>query len=127
MNVGLNRSLEESKDSQLRKPLSKFATSEHMTPFGRPLWRAYEDELCRTMRAIALQGWFGGEFDDSNKTHIFAAMSYQVCTQPCVNNHEVIELNKQAVNSHLRIILELGSDNGLLRTTTPSQLVVCEA
>jgi hypothetical protein len=127
MNVGLNRSLAESKADQLRKPPSEFATSEHMTLFGRPLWRAYKDELCRTMRAIALQKVFGGEFDASNTNHIFAAMSYRVCLQPCVSNREVVELSRKAVNSHLRVILQLDSDNGLLRTTAPSEPVVCEA
>jgi hypothetical protein len=28
-------------DEAWRKPMSQFATAEHMTMFGRPLWRAY--------------------------------------------------------------------------------------
>ena len=127
VNVGMSQCLKENTSNQLTKPLCQFATIEHMALFGRPLGKAYTMEACSTVRDIVLKKVFNQQFDTSNVHHIFALMSYRVCTQPCMNNKGVAALCEQGVNSHLRVILEMDSENGLVATTTPSEPEVCEA
>ncbi|KAF8455533.1 hypothetical protein BGX38DRAFT_1140442 [Terfezia claveryi] len=127
INLGMSQCLQEDMASQITKPLAQFATIQHMALLGRPLWRAYSTEACSTIREIVLKKVFNEQFDTANVNHIFALMSYRVCTQPCMSNKEVVGLCEQGVNSHLRVILEMDSDNGLLHTNTPSEPVVSEA
>jgi hypothetical protein len=95
-------------DEELRKSMSKFATAEHMTMFGRPLWRAYYTISSRTLRSFVLRKLIHHtKYDCGNKNHVFAALASRLCLDVCMEGAQAITLASDAVNSHLRILISI--------------------
>ena len=116
----------------LRKPLSHFATADHITLYGRPLWYG-----CRFRERIEIQGFVLGkllqvsngihDYNTNNIHHVFATMSAQIAIDPCLNNQEAVELVRKTVNSHLRVIINLDCPSDRMGTTTPVEPIVAQA
>ena len=116
---------------ELVKPLSDFATADHMTMFGRPLWLVYARQSYEAIRGMAayklLCGRSASEYSPSNRHHVFAAMAARLCLDPCMNNEEATALANEAVNSHLRVVVGMDSSSGWITTVTPSEPIVADA
>jgi len=54
LDVHLQAALFRDLNAQLSKPLAQYAQANHMTMIGRPLWRTYAEDSCRTIRMMAL-------------------------------------------------------------------------
>jgi len=99
---------EEGLSKERKKPMSQFATVEHMTMFGRPLWRAYCNVAPLILRRFALAKLIHNtEYDVGNKNHVFAALASRLCLDVCMEEAEAIALAHEAVNSYLRIVISI--------------------
>lgn len=95
-------------DKERRKPMSQFATVEHMTMFGRSLWRAYCNVAPLNLRCFALAKLIHNtKYDVGNKNHVFAALASRLCLDVRMKEAEAIALAHEAVNSYLRIIISI--------------------
>ena len=114
---------------ELKKPLCHFATSEHMSMFGRPLWLVYARRSYESIGCMARYKLLCGQdsYNVANKHHVFAAMASRLCLDPCMNNEEATALAKEAVNSHLRVVVGTDSSSGWMTTVTPSEPIVVDA
>src|SRR5262249_42370027 len=67
---------ESSRQTELAKSLSSYATQEHMLMLGRPLWEIYKDKDWFIARQFALSKLlYSDEFTASNNQHIFAVIA----------------------------------------------------
>jgi len=108
-------------DAELKKPMSQFATAEHMTMFGRPLWRVFL-KVPRLLRTIAQQKLISSKkYKPTSLNHVFAALSSRLCLDICLDETEAIALAHKAVNSHLRIVLRVESTQTNHRETLNNQ------
>jgi hypothetical protein len=117
-------------EAEKRKPMSEFVTMEHMTMFGRPLWQLHNRDPSRLRKFVLQKVIHGCHYDTSNVNHVFAALASRLCLDICMDGVDAIALAREAVNSHLRIVLSVNcTKNTFARmvTTTPSEPVVAEA
>lgn len=118
---------------EFTKPLEQFATAHHMTLYGRPLWSGYRRHEPQTIRGFVLgkllttSGNALRAYNPSNIYHVFAVLAARVSLDPCLNTEEAADLAREAVNSHLRIILDLHPFSGRMTTVTPVEPIVAEA
>ena len=114
---------------ELEKPLSHFATADHMSMFGRPLWLVYARGSYESIQGMARYKLLCGQdvYKVSNKHHVFAATASRLCLDPCMNNEEATKLAREAVNSHLRVVVGIDSSSGWMTTVTPSEPIVVDA
>jgi hypothetical protein len=127
----------EKKAVELGKSLNEFAEPKHMAQFGRPLWFAYEDP--KYMMAVAKLKLLGGKskiaYNGRNIQHVFAAVSFRLSLDVCLQNPTTHPFVKKAVNSYLRLVISMDQDAGVLdtnqnrhrHTITPSEPVVAIA
>jgi hypothetical protein len=90
--------------SERTKPMAQYCTADHMTGFGRPLWRLFAKKGYNDLMAFTVAKLLGGQkiaYDPNNVNHVFAALASRVSLDPSLNA-ESIELAREAVNSHLR-------------------------
>jgi hypothetical protein len=117
------------RDEELRKPLSTFAEPKHMAIFGRPLWYAYEN--AGDMNDVAKLKLLGGKqfsnFEPGNKDHVFAALSFRLALDVCLQNPNSISFTRTAVNSFMRVVTSMNGDTGTMDTLTPSEPVLAKA
>src|SRR5436305_14317248 len=108
--------------------MNLFATIEHMTTFGRPLWQLYSDRSYRDLNEFALLKLRGGlpKFNIESSDHIFAALASRISLDPCLTNAEGVRLARNALNLHLRFVTALGT-SGWIETSTPSEPVIADA
>ena len=135
--IGFERDLELSRrlktregfEAEIRRPLMQFATSDHITMFGRPLWLAYKDTGYRRLIQMAIFKLLCGEpdFETNNKNHVFAAIACRISLSPCTQSIEAVEFAKESVNSHLRMLVGVNSRLGTIETVTPSEPLIAEA
>src|SRR5438046_8576886 len=96
--------------------MKDFVTADHMTLFGRPLWRAHKEKPCLLRTIVKRKIVCSVEYDPNNVNHVFAALSSRLCLDVCMEGSEAIALAREAVNSHLRILnierdtISLGQD-----------------
>jgi hypothetical protein len=114
---------------ELRKPLSDFADPRHMALFGRPLWYAYENpaDMNRLAKLKLLGGKQLSTFDHTNEHHVFAALSFRLSLDVCLQNPTSISLTRTAVNSFMRVVISIDQDTGIMDTLTPSEPVLAIA
>ena len=116
-------------NEELRKPLSNFADPKHMASFGRPLWYAYNNP--EDMNNIAKLKLLGGQqrasYKPSDENHVFAALSFRLSLDVCVQNPRSIPFSRNAVSSFMRVIKSMDHDTGLIDTLTPSEPVLAKA
>ena len=132
MDVELKRRLEDDsvREGELRRPMVEFASVEHMTLFGRPLWRAYADQPVNKVREFVqhklLCGYLG-EPSTRPVHQVFALLASRLTLDLVMNHPEAASLAREAVNSHLRLMTGWDSLTGATSTTTPSEPIVADA
>jgi hypothetical protein len=112
------------------KKLSEFGTQRHMAMFGRRLWYAYIDDP-QGMNTLAKQKLIGGvrigTYDAKNIDHVFAALSFRLSLDACMCNSKAVHLIKNAVNSHMRVVLAMDHITGIMHTVSPSEPIIAQA
>ncbi|KAF8456733.1 hypothetical protein BDZ91DRAFT_523192 [Kalaharituber pfeilii] len=111
---------------ELSKPLGSFATPDHLTLFGRPLWRIHSQSPLETLCSFVEMKLLGGTvvFDFNNQNHVFAVLSFRILLDPCINCEESTKLVTESVNSHLRLVIGMDQEASSFRTISPSEPIV---
>ena len=125
----------DSRKVELAMCLDEFAAPEHMAKFGRPLWHEYKPTEMKKLAKTKLVG--GNRSTDSQRrrapynpkdvNHVFAALSFRLSLDPCLQNTAALPLVRTAVNSFMRVVISMDHEIGVMRTITPSEPVVAEA
>jgi len=119
----------ESKPSELElnKKICEFATVDHMTMFGRALWRQCARQPYRGLHRFVYRKMMGehAQFSAENIHHAFTAVASRVCLDPCVNIQS-FQFIAETVDYHLRVLIGVDPESGMLLTGTPSEPVVAE-
>ena len=115
---------------ELRKPMSQFSEPKHMAMFGRPLWFAFNNakEMNRVAELKLVGGRPGVEYNPKNEHHVFAALSFRLSLDVCMQNPEaLLHLARGAVKSYMRIVLSVDHSSRISKTVTPSEPVLAVA
>ncbi|KAH0558650.1 hypothetical protein GP486_004697 [Trichoglossum hirsutum] len=114
---------------ELSKPMADFSKPEHMALFGRPLWHAYKnpDMMSRMARLKLVGGRESATFIPEDGDHVFAALSFRLSLDVCLENPITLPFVRRAVNSHMRVVMSMNQPTGALCTFTPSEPVVAKA
>ncbi|PGH14454.1 hypothetical protein AJ80_05899 [Polytolypa hystricis UAMH7299] len=116
------------KATELSKPMSQFVRFEHLAMFGRPLWTAYTDHLdLYKLAKLKLTGGHSESFNPENKHEVFAALSFRLSLDVCVENSGSLPLLRTAVGAYMRVVLSVNQRSGYLETTTPSEPILAQA
>jgi hypothetical protein len=112
---------------ELCKEICKFATVDHMTMFGRPLWRRYALQPYRELHSCVYMEMMGGHalFSADNIHHAFMAVASRVCLDLRFNIHS-LQFARETVDYHLRLLIGVDPESGMLKTATPSEPVVAD-
>jgi hypothetical protein len=126
LNIEERRRRQEHEDEVLR-PMKDYCTVGHMTGFGRPLWRLYAEKDYQSLKVFTQAKLLGGEttYQATNVDHVFVALASRVSLDPSLTP-ESVELAREAVNSHLRLLIAVDPTSGLILTSTPSEPVVAD-
>jgi hypothetical protein len=126
LNIEERRRRQEDKDEVL-KPMNRYCTVDHMTGFGRPLWRLYAEKDYESLKVFTQAKLLGGQttYKATDVDHVFAALASRVSLDPSLNP-ESLDLAREAVNSHLRLLIAVDHTSGLILTSTPSEPVVAD-
>ena len=128
MDLEVTRVLSREFQNEANKPLAHYATAHHLTMFGRPLWRAYRDYSCRDLRQFVTQKLLRSRsYDTTDPQHVAAVLAARICLGRVINSRDAITFQEVAVSSHLRLVQEMDSQNGLLRTIVPPEPIISEA
>jgi len=127
-----NRKFKVDRRKQLEKSLDTFSTREHMISFGRPLWNIYRTSPYSDIRELALIKLLGGVhggvvYSPRDLNHVLAMLSVRVCLDPCLQTSRAIEMASSAVDSHLRVIMQMNPDYRLVKTASPPEPILAEA
>jgi len=117
-------------EEELLKPLKTFAELEHMALFGRPLWYAYIDQdeyMIQLAKFKLIGGHQGGSYEPEDPDHVFAALSFRLSLDVCLQNPETLSLTRTAVNSFMRVVISMDHETGMMDTATPSEPVLARA
>jgi predicted transcriptional regulator len=117
-----------SQTKELCKKMNEFAQPEHMAMFGRPLWFGYDPENMNQLAKLKLVGGRQGTpYDARDVHHVFAALSFRLSLDVCLQNPTTHSLARTAVDSFMRVVISMDQETGVLDTVTPSEPVVAEA
>jgi len=109
LDVNALQAVKQDFNAELKKPMSKFATAHHMTLFGRPLWRAYQDNPQQLRTVAQWKIARSRVYNPKDKNQVFAALASRLCLDVCMDGREAQTLAHDAVNSHMRIVLSMES------------------
>jgi hypothetical protein len=115
---------------ELGKKLSDFGTQRHMAMFGRRLWYAYinnPQEMDALAKRKLIGGVRGGTYSHEDVHHVFAALSFRLSLDACMYNSKAVHLIKNAVNSHMRVVLAMDHSTGIMHTISPSEPIIAKA
>jgi hypothetical protein len=113
---------------ELNKKMNEFAQPEHMAIFGRPLWFGYEaEEMNRLAKLKLVGGKQNTPFNPKDVNHVFAAFSFRLSLDVCLQNPKSYSLARTAVKSFMRVAISMNQETGVLDTITPSEPVVAKA
>ena len=113
---------------ELHKKMNEFAQAEHMAMFGRPLWFGYDPVEMNWLAKLKLVGGKQeAQFDPKNVDHVFAALSFRLSLDVCLQNPRTYPLARTAVNSFMRVVISMDQETGAMDTITPSEPVVAKA
>jgi hypothetical protein len=118
----------DSRTTELHKKMNEFTYPEHMAMFGRPLWFGYDPADMNQLAKLKLVG--GRQrttYDAKDVHHVFAALSFRLSLDVCLQNPRTHSLASTAVNSFMRVVISMDQETGVLDTITPSEPVVAEA
>ncbi|QKX63245.1 uncharacterized protein TRUGW13939_10414 [Talaromyces rugulosus] len=121
-----NRMANGTMDEELKKSFSKFTEMEHMAMFGRPLWHGYK---LSDVHDLAQTKLTGGQtcYSSKNAYHVFSVLSVRVSLDVCLQNPRGIELARVAVDSYMRVAINMNTESGIMYTDTPSEPVLANA
>ncbi|RPA84583.1 hypothetical protein BJ508DRAFT_359610 [Ascobolus immersus RN42] len=127
--VVLNQRLAAEEKATSQTSFQEFTTMHHMCAIGRPLWNAFATSQYTPSFVEFIQQKLlsSSTFNPKDENHVLAVLSNRICLEPCVSSRETATLLQEAVKSHLRVILEMDSRHGLVRTYVASEPVVAEA
>ncbi|KAF8538096.1 hypothetical protein BDD12DRAFT_806397 [Trichophaea hybrida] len=127
MDVEMEKRIARSGDVEFLKPISEFATIDHFTSFGRPLWRIYVNQSYEALKEFAVVKMLGGvtKYDPTHPQHVFAPMAAWLCIDPCENTKCGPHLDN-AINYHLRYMYRMNTTNGWLSTLAGSEPVLAD-
>jgi len=113
---------------ELNKEITKFASVDHITMFGRPLWRLYASKPYNKLRGFVKMKMLGGNalFSASNVYHAFTVVASRVFIDLCVNTVKSVQFARETVDNHLRLLIGVDKESGVVETTTPSEPVVAD-
>jgi len=115
---------------ELLKPLKTFATPEHMALFGRPLWYAYTsrgNDMMKLAKLKLIGGQQRAQYISTDPDHVFAALSFRLSLDVCLQNPSTVSLTRTAVNSFMRVVISMDHETGMMDTVTPSEPVLARA
>ncbi|KKK21711.1 hypothetical protein ARAM_007644 [Aspergillus rambellii] len=116
-------------EKELARSFTEFTKPEHLAMFGRPLWHGYQtSHLVHDLARLKLVGGKTGErYNGNNVDHVFAALSFRVSLDVCLQNPRTIELTNIAVNFYMRVVISMDTETGAMYTETPSEPVLAKA
>jgi hypothetical protein len=117
-----------SRAKELSQKMNEFTQPEHMAIFGRPLWFGYDPKQMNELAKLKLVG--GGQYTQYNAKdvdHVFAALSFRLSLDVCLQNPRAHSLARTAVADFMRVIISMDPETGVLDTITPSEPVVAKA
>ena len=125
----------EERQDELVMCLDEFAAPGHMAKFGRPLWHAYDPTEMNDLAKVKLVGgkWSTdgrrsrAPYDPKDVNHVFAALSFRLSLDPCLQSPRALPLVRTAVNSFMRVVISMDHETGIMDTITPSEPVVAKA
>ena len=129
LDVELNHRLSAKFQQEMGKPLSQFATPDHLTLFGRPLWRLYANSSLSKLQGFVEMKILGGTklFNPLNRNHVFAVLASRICLDACTHSDECTKLVATAVHSHLRLVVAMDEKRSMFTSITPSEPIVAHA
>ena len=130
MDIEASRAMTENPDRMKSLPMAEYNRLSHLVLYGRPLWFAYRNYGCASIRSLALSKLLcepSSFFKPWNEHHASAALSTRLCLDPCTKDSASVSLRNTAVTSHLRLILRMDSDHGLIQTLSPHEPILAEA
>jgi hypothetical protein len=93
--------------------MNEFAQPEHMAMFGKPLWFGYNpDDMNKLAKLKLVGGRQGTAYDTKNVHHVFAALSFRLSRDVCLQNPRTHPLARTAVNSFMRVVISMDQDTG---------------
>jgi hypothetical protein len=122
------RRMVENREAELGKRLAEFAEPAHMAQFGRPLWSAYikrPDEMAKLAKYKLIGE--SDKYQPVNTNHVFAALSFRLSLDVCLQNPRTLPLARTAVNYFMRVVVSMDQDSGVLDTITPSEPILVKA
>lgn len=131
LDIGVRRNMRDARarEAELQKPFSEIMKINHLAMYGRPLWLAYT-QIPRELYSLAsakLLGGIKGSYQPFDKFHVFAALSFRLSLDVCVQNPGAVSLNRTAINSHMRVVISVDPYSGAMDTISPSEPVLAEA
>ncbi|KAI9774504.1 MAG: hypothetical protein M1839_001692 [Geoglossum umbratile] len=119
----------DSKKDELAKSMLDFSRPQHMAMFGRRLWYAYSNpqDMYNVARLKLVGGREGATYDYDNENHVFAALSFRLSLDPCLENSMSLPLVTTAVGSFMRVVISINQPTGNLHTVTPSEPILAKA
>ena len=118
----------DSRTKELLKNMNEFAQPAHMAMFGRPLWFGYDPVEMNQLAKLKLVGGVQEKaYDGKDVHHVFAALSFRLSLDVCLQNPRTLSLTRTAVNSFMRVVISMDQETGVLDTVTPSEPVVAKA
>jgi hypothetical protein len=124
------RRMQDSTQEELGKSLSNFGKPKHMAMFGRPLWHAYVDdpeEMNKLAKVKLIGGVQMGSYQPHNEHHVFAALSYRLCLEACLDNSKALPLIRTGINSHMRVVISVNQDTGTMVALAPTEPILAKA
>ncbi|KAI9776146.1 MAG: hypothetical protein M1839_000562 [Geoglossum umbratile] len=118
-----------SKKEELAKSMADFSQPKHMAMFGRRLWYAYSNpqDMYNVARLKLVGGRENATYDSDNENHVFAALSFRLSLDPCLENSMSLPLVRTAVGSFMRVVISINQPTGNLHTVTPSEPILAKA
>jgi hypothetical protein len=129
LDVEARRLFIETKAERLALPLESFGEIAHMVTFGRPLWLAYSNATVKSIRPLVKGKLLcaAPKYDPKNVNHVFAVLSHRICLEPCLQRYETVDIERKAVESHLRVIVGFEPKSGYFQTTSQPEPIVSDA
>ena len=119
---------------ELYKPMNQFATVDHMTCFGRPLWGSYISADVKEIQEFVEYKLLGARpiarlSSEQNiwVRQVFALIAARICLDPAMNSKEAVDLANEAVNTHLRLVVGWEEDHRMIETVSPAEPLVADA
>jgi len=114
------------REKEVKKPLEQFASCDHLTIFGRPLWRIHWDSrYARLVTFVTRKLLSGPKANTLDADHVFALLASRLCLD-LVLNTDAAMLASNTVNSHLRLVIKIDQTDSTMKNLTPSEPIVAE-